>query len=550
MEQPARIIEDKTSVAEDKLFNFRPVLSFALCLSLGVCFGHLCIYYGVSPWWACCLIPVVATPFFFCKTNKKRKQTIIAVLALALCFLLGNGIFALQIYSFTSAGAYQGEYTVVGRVIEKSRDEENCKLTLADVYIGENKEKGKLVAYLPLSFYETVGLSDEVMLHGFVATDTSLSDTYGFRAYAIEQNIQFSMEAEKCTITGSKFNLFCFIRTRMTDAIYAGMDETTAGVTVAVLFGDTTSIDSGLLDNIRQGGIAHIFAVSGLHIGALFAACVGSIQKTRLRKMPKLARFFLVAGVLILYGGICGFSASVVRAIVTCLLFYASNLLGTNSDSSENLGAAAFLLIARSPSTLFTAGFQLSFAACFGIVWVAKPMIRRINRLFDYKRNVAIKNGEDTHPRTVWETLRRAIVSFLCVSVSAQFATAPILLSSFGYLSVWSLLLNCIFVPILSALFWLLLLLVLLASILPLGMSGVVLYLPTLVWSALLLVFQIFDFSSVSITNVAISAPSTLCYFAFLLLVSDKWNIKKGLQIFLVCALLIAFGVGMYALNT
>ena len=549
MEQPARRIEERAIAAEDKLFNFRPVLSFALFLSLGVWFGHLCIYYGVSPWWACCLVPVAATPFFFCRTNKKRKQTAIAVLALALCFALGGGGFALQIHSFTNAGAYQGEYTVVGRVIEKSKGEGNCTLTLTDVYIGENKEKGKLIAYLPASFYETVTLSDKVFLSGNVVTDTSLSDTHGFRAYAVEENIRFSMTAKDCTVTGHTFDLFCFLRTRMTDAIYAGMDETTAGVTVAVLFGDTTGIDNGLLENIRQGGIAHIFAVSGLHIGALFAACVGVMQKTRLQKTPKLVRLFLTAAVLLLYGGVCGFSASVVRAIVTCLLFYASNLLGTDSDSSENLGAAAFLLIALSPCTLFTVGFQLSFAACFGIVWIAKPMIRRINRLLDHKRIAAIKKGEDTHPRTVWETMQRAVVSFLCVSVSAQIATAPVLLSSFGYLSVWSLLLNCIFVPILSALFWVLLLLVLVASLLPLSLSGVVLYLPTLVWSALLLVFQVFDFSSIQITNVEISSPLTLCYFALLSMLSDKWNIKKGLQIFLICALFLSFGVGMYALN-
>ena len=176
-------------------------------------------------------------------------------------------------------------------------------------------------------------------------------------------------------------------------------------------------------------------------------------------------------------------------------------------------------------------------------------MIRRINRLLDHKRIAAIKKGEDTHPRTVWETMQRAVVSFLCVSVSAPLATAPVLLSSFGYLSVWSLLLNCIFVPILSALFWVLLLLVLVASLLPLSLSGVVLYLPTLVWSALLLVFQVFDFSSIQITNVEISSPLTLCYFALLALLSDKWNIKKGLQIFLICMLFVSFGVGMYALN-
>jgi competence protein ComEC len=174
-------------------------------------------------------------------------------------------------------------------------------------------------------------------------------------------------EVESCVVVGKKFDFFGSIRTRIAEVLYRGMDIETASVTMAVLTGNTAGIEDGLLENMRYGGIAHIFAVSGLHVGDLFAFCLFFTSKTPLRKMPKIARFFLVAFLLIFYGGICGFSASVIRATVLCLVGYAAKLLGVSVDRFEALGVGGVIVLLISPVELFSPGFQLSFLACLGI---------------------------------------------------------------------------------------------------------------------------------------------------------------------------------------
>ena len=148
--------------------------------------------------------------------------------------------------------------------------------------MGESEENCKLIAYLPTTYCENVELSDVVTLRGNLQTNVAFYDEYGYRDYAVNENIKYKLtEVEACKIVGERFNLFAAIRERVSKVLYRGMDDEPAAVCLAVLTGNTSGIESGLLENIRYGGIAHIFAVSGLHIGSLFAACLFLFSKTR-----------------------------------------------------------------------------------------------------------------------------------------------------------------------------------------------------------------------------------------------------------------------------
>ena len=142
----------------------------------------------------------------------------------------------------------------------------------------------------------------------------------------------------------------------------------------------------------------------------------------------------------------------------------------------------------------------------------------------------------------------RAVVSFLAVSLSAQIFTAPILLSAFGYLSGWALLLNGIFVPVLSTCFSALLALALLSCLLPF-LANILLYLPALLWTILTLLFEIVDFSKFCITDVKIAGGAFVLYYLTLSFLTDKWNLKPFLKKLFLAVGFLLFGVGMYALN-
>ena len=159
----------------------------------------------------------------------------------------------------------------------------------------------------------------------------------------------------------------------------------------------------------------------------------------------------------------------------------------------ENIGAAAVLVLLLSPTALFEVGFQLSFSACLGIALLSKPMQRTAYAFLGKITNGKTIVSKDAPP-TITQSVVRASLSFLAVSLSAQIFTAPILWNAFGYFSVWSLLLNCVFVPLIGVLFSLLLFLAFVASVLPVTLARYILFVPNVLLSAGLLFFEFFDF--------------------------------------------------------
>lgn len=517
---------------ESVLLNFRPALFCAVFLCLGICLGRA-FQSGTSFLWLL-VVPVFACFVVLIGRKNGWRKVLVKCAILSICGLVGLGGYTLQTHNFSKGGYYEGEYFISGFVEERALQGNRCRILLDDIEIDGSEEKGKLIAYLPYTFYEEIALSQEIAMTANVRREKESFEENSFYAYFVYDDIRFSATADTCTVIGRRFNLFEGVRQRMQRVIDAGMDETCAAVTVGVLTGDDAMIESGLLDNFRYGGIAHIFAVSGLHVGALYAFCLWLVQKTRLRRSSKALRFTMVAALLLFYGGICGYSASVVRAIVMCLLLYAAKLIGIASDSGEAIGAAAIIVLLLSPIALFTVGFQLSFAACFGIAWLSRP----ISSLLIKKK---VRNrDEDTAPPTLLEGAKESALSFLAVTFSAQLATAPIQMMNFGYVSGWALLLNCIFVPLISMAFSLLLALVFLSCLLPLSVSAILLYIPNLIWTVLLLAFEIFDFSSFALTGIALSGGGVIAYYLTCFLLTDKWNIRKSRKRIL---LLLSFSV-------
>ena len=504
----------------DKLINFRPVLFCAIFLGLGI--GLLRAAQAGNGYFLY-LIPLFTALVLLCVYRTKR--TAFSVLALGLFFVLGVGGFALQTASFCKGRAYNGEFVFTGRVIEYTENDGRFSVLMDGINIDGKEENGRLVAYLPASFAETIALSDTLLLRGKVQSNYQLFSKDKLRVYALENNIRFYAYAEDCAITGNQFDLFLYIRSQIEATIKLGMDDTPSSVMIAVLTGNTDFIDEGLLDSVRRGGIAHIFAVSGLHVGALFGFCLWLIRKTPLRKMSKTARFFLLAGVLLPYGGICGFSPSILRSIITCLALYAARLLGIGTDGIENISFAAIVVLLFTPSALFSIGFQLSFAACYGIAFLSRPIKAGCVALAE--KIIKPKGNREDHPQGVCALAFEKSVAFFSVTLSAQLATLPLLIQSFGYLSVWSLLLNCVAVPLIGALFPLFLLTVLLAVVFPISLAPILLYIPNLLWSALLLVFQLTDFSAITLNGFTIFPVSLLAYFLALSFLSDKWNVRK-----------------------
>jgi competence protein ComEC len=118
-------------------------------------------------------------------------------------------------------------------------------------------------------------------------------------------------------------------------------------------------------------------AVSGLHVGIVFwliALVFGFLQKQKSGRI-----FFMILSVSILwfYAFITGLSPSVMRASAMFSIVVIGENLHRKSNIYNSLAASAFILLLINPNNLYDIGFQLSYSAVFGIVFL-QPKLEKL----------------------------------------------------------------------------------------------------------------------------------------------------------------------------
>ena len=142
------------------------------------------------------------------------------------------------------------------------------------------------------------------------------------------------------------------------------------GVINALLLGQRQDISKELTTDYQKAGAIHILAVSGLHVGVILLILSFLFMPIERLKNGAFLKAFLIVLVLWAFAFIAGLSASVVRA-VTMFTFLAIGLSfhKKNVVFFSLISSLFFLLIAK-PMFLFDVGFQLSYLAVFGIIWI------------------------------------------------------------------------------------------------------------------------------------------------------------------------------------
>jgi competence protein ComEC len=158
------------------------------------------------------------------------------------------------------------------------------------------------------------------------------------------------------------------VRRKMLGILVRQLGSEQGLLAAAMILGDTSELDPGMLESFRQTGTAHILAVSGLHFGILFTGTEMALDRL---KIPYHLKKILLYGLLMLFLGLVGLKASALRAAGMLVL---SGLLNTGSRGYDRLNSLAIvgvLILAFRPAQLFEAGYQMSMAAVFGItaIW-------------------------------------------------------------------------------------------------------------------------------------------------------------------------------------
>jgi competence protein ComEC len=249
-----------------------------------------------------------------------------------------------------------------------------------------------------------------------------------------------------------------YLRLAMSAAIQDRIKGQPGAFAAAVLTGDRSGLDAGSVEAMRASNIAHLLAISGLHMG-LLTGFVYAAMRQILALIPALALRYTIrkwAAVVALGAGafylaLSGGNVATERAFIQVAVMFVAVLLDRRAITLRSVAIAAIIVLVHRPETLMSPGFQMSFAATAALVGV-----------FGALRGAVWMQG--------WPKWTKGLFALLVSSVVAGAATAPFSAVHFNQIAVYGLIANLLTVPVmgsviipgavLAALLW------------PLGLSG------------------------------------------------------------------------------
>ena len=206
----------------------------------------------------------------------------------------------------------------------------------------------------------------------------------------------------------------------------SGLSDGQYAVVSAMALGDKSALTHELKDTYSKTGASHILALSGLHLGIIYALLSMLVVGRRWQMITQVAIILSIWAFVFLVG----MSMSVVRSAVM-LTVYALLAIGHRHKMSVNtLAFTAIIMLLISPQALFDVGFQMSFMAVFSILL----FVPLFYRLFSAEYLM-------THRIISW------LWGMVAVSVAAQIGVAPLIAYYFGRFSCYFLLTNFIVIP-------------------------------------------------------------------------------------------------------
>ena len=433
-----------------KLFNVRFLPLFAAFLILGI--FSVKVSYTV----AAILLFVAAVCSFALFFTKNVKWGV--AVALVLVFLLGFGIAKLDLH-FRNDVRLSGKTQLTCRVTEVTLKEgqetdaiidgETEEDPLSEVFpvfvITADKVKAGGKSYgggVTFETTEVLAVGDRLTLFGDVKIkELSLADFSQSMAY--RKGCKYEVTDPEVLLAQSGAAPHSErIKTEARVVFCETQGTRAGGFSYAMLFGDAEYMESGDKTAMRAVGVAHVFAISGLHVGVLAAALLLLLRKLKVKDGISALILLPIFG---FYAYLVGFTPSVLRASIMVLVGLAASHFGARYDDLSSLSLAAILILLFRPLLLFDLSFVMSFLAIFGLHSLSGPLTQAFER----------------------KGLKKGLAAALALSVSTTVALLPVFATVFGQVSLVGVVLNLLVVPLASVAYILNLIGLLLTAALP-----------------------------------------------------------------------------------
>ena len=365
--------------------------------------------------------------------NKKKHAA-----AVLLLLFLGQGMLAYQLAERALKQPLAPLWNVEAEYLGYVQDvlSSNAEKIQFDFYLEEAVLSGQqrlpVGALIRVSVYRSSFrpfYGQPLKLHGVIKAAPGQRNPGGFNYadYLETKNVSGVMTAaprQITVLTGNKgkplMTFFARVRAKALALLQRFLPPEEAQLAAGFIFGQTENITEELLTAYQRLGLAHLLAVSGLHVGFVTSL----ILFLFMRLGRPLLSYSAAALFILVYVFLTGGQPPVWRAALTALITLAAKQYGRESEGLQTLSLAALLLLYFRPLWLFSLSFQLSFAAAAGILLLAPRL------------QASLK----------W--CPQFLASPLSVSMAALLGVLPLQAAHFGYFSFYTIPLNLLCVPV------------------------------------------------------------------------------------------------------
>lgn len=305
--------------------------------------------------------------------------------------------------------------------------------------IKDNKWKpasGKVYLYVNKGFKEYLELGDQLLIDGSpnVLQEPMNPGEFNYKRFLSFKNIyhQDYSTGESIVKIGSKeMNWFVLMSNtirkwsseKLKQAIPKEREQTIA---LALILGVKDGITDEIKNAYSASGAMHVLAVSGLHVGIIYAIVLLIFGRLQKRQYSRWLLGVITLCLLWLYAAVTGFSPSVLRAVTMFSFIAIAKASGRNTNIYNTIAGSGLVLLVVDPYLIMSVGFQLSYLAVLGIIYLQPKIYGLI-----ISDNVLIDK--------IW--------TITSVSIAAQLATFSLGLLYFHQFPTFFLLSNLVVIP-------------------------------------------------------------------------------------------------------
>ena len=306
---------------------------------------------------------------------------------------------------------------------------------------------------------DTYATHGQVLVETFILTDVKYGDriratgslitpaewdTFSYADYLGRQGVFTVMPYAGVQVLESGYGSPFFaslidLKAIVQEQIALALPEPQAGLLMGILLGNERGISPDLADDFSRVGAAHIIAISGFNmviVSAIVMHFFEAIFKER-KWLAVLAGIFVIS----VYTIFVGANLAVIRAALMSSLLVIAPLFKRKTYVPASLALVTLGLSLATPSVLQDVGFQLSFMAVLGLALFADPLSTRFKTMLERHFPIA-------HANLIHVLLNEPLI----ISIAAQITTLPLIILYFGRLSLLSIPVNVLIVPVQSVL--------------------------------------------------------------------------------------------------